>query len=79
MLAFFHSPSKKMVQRFCTSVGRNWADLKNETTFAYVSGCFGADCAAPFVRSAANAGMLRNKMKTQQALVVNIFIFVYWN
>src|SRR6266567_9318812 len=38
MSALFHSPSKKMVQRFWTSVGRRCACLKKETTFSNVSG-----------------------------------------
>src|SRR5581483_3468282 len=38
MLRFFHSPSTKTVQRGCASVARNFAALKNATTFAYVSG-----------------------------------------
>jgi hypothetical protein len=32
-------PSKKITQRFCTSVGRRCACLKKETTFSNVSGC----------------------------------------
>src|SRR5438552_14863753 len=38
MVAFFHSPSKKIAQRGCTSVALNLAALKNETALAKVRG-----------------------------------------
>src|SRR5438034_9744767 len=65
MLAFFHSPSKKMVQRFWTSVGRRCACLKKETTFSNASD-FTFDAA-----SFCLVGAARRVLPAKRAMIVS--------
>src|SRR4029453_18152191 len=65
MSALFHSPSKKIVQRFWTSVGRRCACLKKETTLSNVSG---------FTLAAASfclVGAARRGLPAKNAMIVS--------
>ena len=74
MFVFFHSPSKKIAQRGCTSVARNLAALKNETALTNVSGVVAA--LADLVAGAPDAPELAVKMQSQtKAIVLRVFIF----
>src|SRR6267154_6449071 len=70
MSALFHSPSKKMVQRFCTAVGRKCACLKKETTFSNVSGFKLAAASCCLV------GAVRRVLLTKKAMIVSQ-VFMY--
>src|SRR6266567_120107 len=65
MSALFHSPSKKMVHRFWTSVGRRCACLKKETTLSNVSGFKFA--AASFCLG----GAARRALPAKRAMIVS--------
>src|SRR5436190_21901779 len=63
MSAFFHSPSKKIAQRFWTSLARRCACLKTKTTFSNVSGVIFAGVPFCFAGTAGRALPARNVKK----------------
>src|SRR6516165_1927427 len=76
MFAFFHSPSKKIAQRGCTSVARNLAALKNDTALANVRGVIAEF--PDFAAGAPGATKLVLKMHSQtKVIILSGFIFGY--
>src|SRR5215468_1501879 len=75
MFALFHSPSKKIAQRGCTSVALNLAALKNETALANVRGVVAEfpDFAAG-TPDAMKLPVSRHRQTRLMALIVFMFV-----